>query len=116
MKKRIDDRFTQMKHQINDEFEEMKKKMKKNMNERFIIVKKNIKDVRRDIAVFKQNVKNQFRAIEKSMNKHNDKMNNMNMKFRNNFIIINNDRIRRFHESIKIVKVFTIDSDLDKLK
>jgi hypothetical protein len=40
MKKRIDDRFTQMKHQVNDEFEEIKKKMKKNMNEKFIIVKK----------------------------------------------------------------------------
>jgi hypothetical protein len=86
------------------------------MNEKFIVVKRNIKDVRRDIAVFKQNVKSQFRAIGKSMNKHNDKMNNMNMKFRNNFIIINNDHICRFHELIKIVKILTIDFDLDKLK
>ncbi len=116
MKRKIDDRFTQMKHQINDEFEKMKQKMKKNMNEKYIVVKKNISDVKRNIVVFKQNIKNQFRAIEKNINKHNDKMNNMNMKFRNNFVIINNDCIRRFHESIKIVKVFTIDFDLDKLK
>jgi hypothetical protein len=38
------------------------------------------------------------------------------MKLRNNFVIINNDRIRRFHKLIKIVKILTIDSDLDKLK
>jgi hypothetical protein len=68
--------------------------------------------VKEDISTLKQNIKIQFREIEESMKKQNIKINNMIMKLDNSFIIVKNNRIRRFHELIHFIKVFIIDSDL----
>ncbi len=72
--------------------------------------------MKKNIAALKQYVKNQFRVMKEITNKQNQRMNNMIMKLQNNFAMIKMNRIRRFHESINLIKILVIDFDFDKFE
>jgi esterase/lipase len=120
----MSERLITMKSRINEQLIKLNSKMKTRLIEKFLTIKKNIEQVKNDVEQIRQNIKKIKKMIEKriiqiekkmKLNKNvlHNKIDEFAIDVKNLVVITRNDRLHRFHEVIKHIKVFKFVLDFD---